>query len=202
LGQLLAHVVGLGYVLPRDHVRKAIKSVYKHNFRSALSDHHNTQRTFAFEGEPGLLLCSWPNGGRPDFPFPYSEEVWSGTEYQVAAHLIYEGFVEEGLTLVRAVRDRHDGYRRNPWNEVECGNHYARSMSSWAVFLALTGFQSNIARRTISFAPKVRADDFATFWSNGRAWGTFRQRKDLVTGRVERSIDVLYGDADTVTEPV
>ena len=73
----------------------------------------------------GLLLCTWPEGGRPALPFPYADEVWTGIEYQVAAHLIYEGWVDEGLQIVEAVRARHDGVRRNPWNEVECGNHYA-----------------------------------------------------------------------------
>jgi hypothetical protein len=145
-------------------------------------------------------MCTWPDGRRPTFPFPYSEEVWSGTEYQVAAHLIYEGFVEEGLMVVEAVRNRHDGYRRNPWNEVECGNHYARSMAGWAVFLALTGFESNLSRRSITLAPKVDGDDFATFWSNGKAWGVFRQRMDPDTGRLDRSLDVLYGDAESVAE--
>ena len=75
----------------------------------------------------GLLLATWPRGGRPALPFVYSDEVWPGIEYQVASHLIYEGMVDEGLAIVRGLRARHSGERRNPWNEFECGNHYARS---------------------------------------------------------------------------
>ncbi|MGE5529151.1 MAG: hypothetical protein ACM3X6_08415, partial [Patescibacteria group bacterium] len=86
---------------------------------------------------------------------------------------IYEGFVAEGLTIVKAVRDRHDGYRRNPWDEVECGHHYARSMASWALLTALSGFRYDMTAGEVSFAPAVNADDFACLWSTGRAWGIF-----------------------------
>ncbi|MFQ5791573.1 MAG: GH116 family glycosyl-hydrolase [Acidobacteriota bacterium] len=141
LGQWMAHIVGKGYVLPEEHVKEAIKAVYKNNFRDTLSDHYNPQRIYALGDEGGLLLCSWPRGNRPLLPFVYSDEVWTGIEYQVAAHLIYEGFVDEGVNIVRAVRNRYDGERRNPWNEVECGNHYARALASWSVLLALSGFQ-------------------------------------------------------------
>jgi uncharacterized protein (DUF608 family) len=137
LGQWMAHVVGKGYVLPEDHVRSAVRSVYRHNFKETFASHANPQRIFALGDEGGLLLCSWPRGQRPLLPFVYSDEVWTGIEYQVAAHLIYEGSVEEGFRIVRAVRNRYDGERRNPWNEVECGNHYARALASWSLLLAL-----------------------------------------------------------------
>ena len=170
LGQLLAHVVGLGHVLPVDHVRSAIEAVYRHNFRSDLSDHHSVQRTYALNDEGGLLLCTWPRGGRPRIPFIYSDEVWTGIEHQVAAHLIYEGFVDEGLTIVRATRARHDGVKRNPWNEAECGNHYARSMASWALLLALSGAHWDATTRTLRFAPATPGQ-FTSFFSTATAWG-------------------------------
>lgn len=192
LGQMLAHVAGLGYVLPKTHVSKAVHSIFKYNFRDRFADHHNVQRTYALEDEKGLLLCSWPHGGRPKLPFVYSDEVWTGIEYQVAAHLIYEGFVDEGLTIVKAVRERHDGYRRNPWNEVECGHHYARSLASWAVLTALTGFQYDMIEGTMSFEPVINQDNFSTFWSTGKAWGVYRQIKDQ-NGEIQREIEVLYG---------
>src|SRR5262249_1722028 len=122
-GQLLAHVTGLGYVLPSDHVKQGIAAVFRHNFRPQLHSHRNYSRTYAPEARGGLVLCSWPHGGRPRRPFLYADEVFSGVEYQVAAHLIYEGFVDDGLEIVRAVRARHDGYRRSPWNEAEAGYH-------------------------------------------------------------------------------
>ncbi len=198
LGQLLCHVAGLGYILPEDHVKKAVRSIFKYNFRTSFKDHHNVQRVYALNDEKGLLLCSWPHGGRPKLPFVYCDEVWTGIEYQVAAHLIYEGFVDEGLTIVKAVRERHDGYRRNPWNEVECGNHYARSMASWAVLTALTGFKSDMVNKKIYFSPKINRDNFATFWCSGTAWGTFEQKFNKDAGRFEYKINVLYGNLDGV----
>ncbi len=148
--------------------------------------------------EAGLLLCTWPNGGRPRLPFVYSDEVWPGIEYQVAAHLIYEGWVAEGLEMVRAVRDRHDGARRNPWNEVECGHHYARSLSSWAVLVSLSGFECDLGRGVIRFAPAAGAssepDRFQTVWSCGRGWGTYTQIRDGAAGAWRPSVDVIGGD--------
>ena len=103
-------------------MRKALQSIYRYNFRNNFYDHPNTQRIYALNDEKGLLLCSWPKGGRPTLPFLYSDEVWTGIEFQVAAHMIYEGLVEEGLAIVKGIADRYDGVRRNPWNEVECGH--------------------------------------------------------------------------------
>lgn len=173
LGQFLAHVAGLGHLLDQDHVRSAIKAVYDHNFRADLSEHVSVQRTYALNDEAGLILCSWPNGGRPALPFVYSDEVWTGIEHQVAAHLIFEGFVEEGLTITRAVRQRFTGRNRNPWNEAECGNHYARSMASWALIIACSGFDWDAGTRRLAFAPVVGDHDqpFRTLFTTGAAQG-------------------------------
>jgi uncharacterized protein (DUF608 family) len=170
LGQWAAHVVGLGHLLPEAHVTSAIKSVFEHNFRRELTTHESTQRTYALNDEGGLLLASWPRGGRPKIPFVYSDEVWTGIEYQVASHLIYEGFVDEGLTIVRTLRARHDGVRRNPWNEAECGNHYARSQASWALLLALSGCQWDAASGALSFDP-AQPGELRAFFSTGQASG-------------------------------
>jgi len=188
-GQLLAHTVGLGYILPEEHVRSAVGAIYRHNFRSELTGHENVQRTFALGHEAGLVLCSWPKGGRPRLPFVYSQEIWTGIEYQVAAHLIYEGFVDEGLALVAAVRGRHDGYNRNPWNEVECGNHYVRSMASWAVLLAASGFVPDNVSGTLTFAPAFDSHEFRSFFAAGSGWGSFSQTRDDRGMRVELRVD-------------
>jgi uncharacterized protein (DUF608 family) len=198
LGQLHAHALGLGDLLPHEHVKKAIKSVFDYDFRENFDQHTNAQRTYVLNDEAGLLLCTWPNGGRPKFPFPYSDEVWTGIEYQVAAELIYNGWTDEGLRIVQAVQERHDGIRRNRWDEVECGHHYARSMASWAVLLALSGQQADAAAGTLTFKPVLEASTdpnlFQCFWSNGKAWGIYRQRRDVSTPEIE----VLGGSHDGV----
>ena len=140
LVSILPMLSGLGYILDKKHVDSAMYSIYKNNFRERFSDFSNVQRVFALNGEAGLLLCSWPKGNRPALPFVYSDEVWTGIEYQVAAGLIYSGLIDEGLKVVQAVRDRYAGFNRNPWDEIECGHHYARAMASWAVMLSLSGY--------------------------------------------------------------
>lgn len=198
LGQSLAHIAGLGYILPEEHVKKAVKAIYNYNFKSDFRKIHSVQRTYVLNDESGLILCSWPKGGRPRLPFVYSDEVWTGIEYQVASHLIYEGFIDEGLSIVKAVRDRHDGYKRNPWNEVECGNHYARSLASWAVLIALSGFKYDMVNGKVSFKPVINEEDFSCFWSTGKAWGIYNQKKNTDTGEAEWSIEVLYGSLDGI----
>jgi len=175
LGQLSAHIAGLGYILDPEHVKQAVKSIFKHNFRDSLADFDNVQRVFALNDEAGLLLCSWPHGNRPALPFVYSDEVWTGIEYQVAAHLIYEGWVDEGLKIVEAVRQRYAGHNRNPWDEIECGHHYARGMASWGVLLALSGFSYSVPAGKLGFAPRINRDRFQTFWSTATAWGRYTQ---------------------------
>jgi len=197
-GQQLAHIVGLGYILPKEHVRKAIDSVFHNNFRQDMSEHVNVQRVYALNNEAGLILCTWPHGDKPRFPFVYSDEVWSGIEYQVATHLIYEGLFDKALTIVEAVRDRYDGIKRNPWNEIECGNHYVRAMASWGLLLAASGYKFDLTKGEIGFEPKVSEDDFTCFFSTARCWGRYHQEKDLVSGELKCAVEILYGDGEGI----
>jgi uncharacterized protein (DUF608 family) len=192
LGQWFAEVVNLGHLLPADHVRGALQSIYRYNFKSTFLNHPNTQRIYALNDEKGLLLCSWPQGKRPALPFVYSDEVWTGIEYQVAAHLIYERFVEEGLAIVKGVRDRYDGRRRNPWNEVECGSHYARALASWSLLTACGGYRYSAPERHLGFAPRVASAAFATLFTTGQGWGTFAQHT-LTGGAFAASVSVSQG---------
>jgi uncharacterized protein (DUF608 family) len=177
LGQWFAEVAGLGKLLPEDHIRGALASIYRYNFRRGFEAFANAQRIYALNDEAGLLLCSWPHDKRPVLPFVYSDEVWTGIEYQVAAHLIYEGMVKEGLSIVEAVRARYNGARRNPWDEVECGHHYARAMSSWSLLLALSGFGYSAPAKEMRFRPRVSAGDFRCLFCAGSAWGVYSQKR-------------------------
>jgi non-lysosomal glucosylceramidase len=176
LGQWLAMVAGLGRFLPEDRLKTTLGSIYKYNFLTDFSDYSSAQRTYALNDEKGLLLCTWPKGGRPALPFVYSDEVWTGIEYHVASHLIYEGLLDEGLSVAKGVRDRYDGLRRNPWDEVECGHHYARAMSSWGLLTALSGYAYSGVEQRLELAPKIHPEDFRTFWSAGSGWGKFSQK--------------------------
>jgi hypothetical protein len=177
LGQYMAHIVGLGYLLDGDHVRATMQSLYRNNYKPTLSDHDCVQRTYALNDDGGVLVATYPLGKRPVIPFPYFAEVWSGLEYQLAAHMIYEGMVKEGLTVVETVRRRHDGERRNPWNEPECGHHYARPMASWALVVALSGLHYSGVEGKLTLIPPVGDSNFRSFWTIPSGWGTFVQSR-------------------------
>jgi hypothetical protein len=179
-GQNWANQLKLGYIYPRDLVLKALASIYRYNWApdvAAQNKAYPPQRWFARPGDAGLFTCTWPRGGRMDEPVLYRDEVWTGIEYQVAAHLLHEGMIREGLTLIRAIHDRYDGRRHNPWNEVECGDHYARAMASWGCLLALEGFTYDGPSGRIGLAPRLRAEDFRAFFSTAEGWGSFRQTR-------------------------
>jgi len=172
IGVWMARIYGIETPLNRENVRKTLQAIFKNNFRTDLSEHANAQRPgYAMGREPGLLLCSWPKGGKPTLPFVYSDEVWTGIEYQVASHLIAEGFVTEGLTLVKALRSRYDGRVRNPWNEYECGNYYARAMSSYALMGSLSGFRYSAVEKCVWFGPKLQVRPFRSFFSAASGFG-------------------------------
>ena len=173
IGGWMAAIYGIATPLSSAHVRSTLAAIYRNNFKPDLFDHACTQRPgYALGHEPGLLLCSWPHGGKPSLPFVYSDEVWTGIEYQVASHLIEEGMVEEGLTIVDAVRSRYDGHIRNPFNEYECGNYYARAMASYALLGALSGFRYSAVDKTLWFGPKMNFESYRTFFSTERSFGT------------------------------
>lgn len=185
LGQWMAHQSGLGHLVPAEKSRRAAAAIHRYNFRKRLGGHANTARVYAAADEGGLLLCTWPKGGRPKAAFPYADEVWTGIEYAAAALMIQEGLTDEGLEIVRAVRARHDGERRNPFNEPECGNHYARGMASWSLLTALSGFRWSAPNADLRFVPGLPGKKFSCFFSTGTAWGTLEQglvgKKGLVT---------------------
>ncbi|HVO43417.1 MAG TPA: GH116 family glycosyl-hydrolase [Aggregatilineales bacterium] len=185
IGAWMAHVCGIAPILDEQHVRQTLRSIFNYNFRPTLLTHNNAQRIYALGDEAGLLLCTWPRGGRPDLPFVYCDEVWSGIEYQVAGHLIYEGMVDEGLTIVKGLRARYDGERRNPWNEMECGSHYARSLASWTLLLALSGFSCDLTVGYIGFKPAISERPFRCFWSTGTGWGVHEHDADHITLRCD-----------------
>jgi len=191
IGQWLATMLGLGYLYSKANVRKALHAIFRHNWRPTLHDHACTLRIYAVNDEAGLLLASWPRGERPGYPFWFCDEVWCGVEYQVASHMIAEGMVEQGLAIVKGLRNRHRGDRRNPWDEFECGHHYARSMASYALLNALAGFSYSAREQTIGFAPRIFRSDFRTLFTVAAAWGCYSQKiKDT---EKELTIRVDYG---------
>ncbi len=186
-GQSWAFQVGLGRILDETHVKGALRSLWKYNFTPDVGPFRkaNTMgRWYAMPGEGGLLMCTWPKGDKkdaqgraPDWAFGYFNECMTGFEYQVAGHMIWEGLVTEGLAVARAIHDRYHASRRNPWNEVECGDHYARAMASYGVYLAACGFEYHGPKGYLAFDPRIAPDDFRAAFTSAEGWGTLRQRR-------------------------
>jgi hypothetical protein len=183
-------VCGVGPVLDQSKVASHLTAVHKYNFRRDLSGHANPQRpAYACGAEGGLLLCSWPKGGQLSLPFVYSDEVWTGIEYQVASHLMLVGRIDEGLEIVRVCRDRYDGRIRNPFNEYECGHWYARAMSSYGLLQGLTGARYDAVDKVLYLKPTLKGD-FRAFLSTATGYGTVGVRRgkpyfEAKAGRVE-----------------
>ncbi|QEN08303.1 hypothetical protein EXM22_09990 [Oceanispirochaeta crateris] len=173
LGQWHSDIYGLGDIFEISQTQKALRSLMKYNFRENMREHYNPCRLFCLNDESGLVICSWPeNKERPTIPVPYSQETMHGFEYAAADLMIRRGLIEEGLKVVKSVRDRYDGFRRNPWNEMECGSNYARSMASYSLLLTFSGFTFDGRIKHIGFKP-IFDGPSSFFWSFNTAWGSF-----------------------------
>ena len=173
LGLWHGAIVGIGGIFDEAQAKTAAKSIYDNNFKTSMRDHVNPWRLFAINDEPGAVICTYPEGStQPAIPIPYCQECMNGFEYSLAGTLISLGYLDEGLNIVKGVRSKYAGYNRNPYNEIECGSNYARSMASFALIPLLAGFTFDLPHDTIGFAPKLPGD-FGTFFSVGTAWGRF-----------------------------
>ena len=170
VGQYMSEVAGLGPLVSPVNIRKTLESIYRYNYKRTLTGHNTVQRTYALNDEAALVICDYGKAERPRIPFPYYAEAWTGLEYLAASHMIFAGMTAQGVECVRNARARHDGEKRNPWNEPECGHHYARAMSAWSALLAISGFRYQGGDRRITIQAPA---GHRCFWSTATAWGTF-----------------------------
>jgi hypothetical protein len=202
-GQSWAFQAGLPRVLPRKETLSALKSLWRYNFSPDVGPYraiYKPGRWYALAGEAGLLMCSFPRrdwdyvqakGQGPEWAAGYFNECMNGFEYQAAGHMIWEGLTLEGLAVTRAVHDRYHASRRNPWNEVECGDHYARSMASYGVYLAACGYEHDGPRGHLGFAPKISPENFKCAFTSAEGWGSYSQ--NAASGKFTARIAVRFG---------
>jgi uncharacterized protein (DUF608 family) len=202
-GQSWAFQVGLGRVLPEKQTRSALQSLWRYNFTPDVGPYRKAYkdgRWYAMAGEAGLLMCTFPRsdwdyenakGKGPSWATGYFNECMNGFEHQVAGHMIWERMVEQGLAIERAIHDRYSPSRRNPWNEIECGDHYSRSMASYGVFLAACGYTYHGPAGELSFAPRLAPENFRAAFTTAQGWGTYEQERDA-TGH-HGSIAIKWG---------
>lgn len=189
VGQYLAHVCGLGYLVKKENVASTLKSIMKYNYQPDFSSHFNCFRSYVVGDEAALLMASYPRT-RPVNPFPYFTEVMTGFEYVAAIGMLQEGQTADGLKCIRNIRDRYDGRKRSPFDEAECGHHYGRAMASWSAMLALTGFHYSGVTREMTFGNITGK----YFWSNGYSYGTVDL--SVKDGIKQVNLNVLSGKLD------
>lgn len=188
LGQWWAFVLDLGYVLPEDHVQTALRNIFANNRRESFRREDQRPRVYLDERDRGLYICTWPHGGKPAQPTLYSDEIWTGLEYPLAAMLLHIGEHEAALTMLDDIRDRHDGTRRSPWNEIECGDHYVRAMASWVLLEEAAGTVYDATEGTLRIAPRLGAEDgFTGFFIAASGWGTLRLNSQ------QAEVEIDYG---------
>ena len=191
VGQYLADVAGLGALVAPEKIRAALRSIYRYNYKRSMAAHDNTERTFTLNDEASVVICDYGRAERPEVPFPYFAETMTGFEYTAAALMMRWGMVDEGVECVRNIRARYDGEKRSPWDEAECGHHYARAMAAWSGVLTLSGFHYDAAGAAVTAIPPVAHDRFQCFWSTATGWGTFRLHRQ--PGGTVLALEVLSG---------
>ena len=183
-GQGWAHQVNLGYLYSPEMVRSALQAVWKYNWAPDVQPYNEAYkplRWFITPGQAGLLICTWPKSDYLSDGSLYKNEVWTGIEFQVAGHMIAEDMLTEGLAICRAIHDRYHPELFNPYNEVECGDHYARAMAAWGVYLALAGYEYHGPRGYLGFAPRIAPEHFKAAFTAAEGWGTFEQTRETKT---------------------
>ena len=191
--QYLADIAGLGPLVSPDHVRSTLDSLLQYNYKRSLENHNNVERTFALNDEAALVICDYAGAPRPRIPFPYFEEVMTGFEYSAASLMIHWQRVTEGVECIGNIRSRYDGVKRNPWDEVECGHHYARAMAAWSSLVGVSGFSYDGIRKTVAAIPRIPHRSFHSLWVSGTGWGTFTY-KSTGKDKTRFSLQVLHGD--------
>ncbi len=211
LGDYWANQVGLKLPFPAKEGNSALAKTFEHNFHKEVGVYQKDAgikivRTYALKDEPGSVMVSFPHGGSENsapknenrrwdnLVLGYFSESWTGQEYPLAAAMINRGLVTEGLAVCKGVDDRYaeSPLRRNPFNEIEYGNHYTRAMSGYAPFVSISGFKYHGPRKMIGFAPKMNADNFKSAFIAGQSWGSFSQ--EITDDELSAKISVKHGD--------
>lgn len=203
-GQSWAFQIGLPRILPEKETRSALRSIWRYNYSPRAGTYaaaHKGNSRLISVGQAGLIQCTFPHadwdyfkasGGHPDNGLAsYFNQTWTGQEYQVASHMIWEGMLLEGMAIVRSIHDRYNPINRNPWAEIEAGNHYTRAMASHGVFLAICGFEYHSPAQFIGFAPKLTPENFRAPFTAAEGWGSYAQ--DIQPGRMNASLQIRFG---------
>ena len=205
-GQSWAFQAGIGRVLDKAKTISALKALWKYNFLADVGPYiktHKGGRPYALAGESGMIMNTNPKneakpyGDNVTWQLGYFHECMTGFEHQVASHMMAEGMTDEALALTRAIHDRYHAAKRNPFNEIECSDHYARAMASYGTFISACGFEYHGPKGYIAFAPKMGADNFRAAFTGAAGWGSYSQA--CRNGKQEHQLQLAYGSLQLQT---
>ena len=204
-GQSWAFQTGLPRVLPEKETRSALQSLWKYNFSPDAGSYFKYQsslikkgRKYVSVGDAGMIMCSFPNpdwdikkaGGDKGYAY-YLIECWTGNEHQVASHMLWEGMPLEAMSMEKAIHERYSPNKRNPYSEVECGDHYSRAMASYGTYIAACGFEYHGPKKQIGFAPRITPDKFRAAFIAAEGWGTFAQ--SIAKEKMTATLEIKWG---------
>jgi hypothetical protein len=199
-GQSWAWQAGLGRLWDKEKTISALRSLWKYNFAPDVGPYiktHTGGRPYALPGEAGLIMNTNPHnepkpyGDNVTWQLGYFHECMTGFEHQVASHMMAEGMTDEALVITRAIHDRYHAAKRNPYNEIECSDHYARAMASYGTFITACGFEYHGPKGYLRFAPKWNGDNFKAAFTSAEGWGTYSQVKN--NDRQLHALKLRYG---------
>jgi len=200
-GQSWAFQAGMGRILDKEKTVSALRSLWKYNFMPDVGPYLKDKvkwRPYALPGEGGLIMNTNSKneanayGENVSWQIGYFHECMSGFEHQVAAHMMAEGMTDEALIITRTVHDRYHAAKRNPFNEIECSDHYARAMASYGTFITACGFEYHGPKGYIGFAPKITPENFRAPFTSAEGWGTYKQKQHA--GTMSAQYYIKYGN--------
>ncbi|MEO6288918.1 MAG: GH116 family glycosyl hydrolase, partial [Ginsengibacter sp.] len=185
-GQAWAWQVGLGRIIDKEKTMSALRALWNYNYMPDVGPYikeHPGGRFYALAGEGGMVMNTNPKkdpepyGDAKAWQIGYFSECMTGFEHQVAAHMMAEGMIEESLILTKTIHDRYHAFKRNPFNEIECSDHYARAMASYGTFISACGFTYHGPKGEIGFAPKLSPGNFKAPFTAAEGWGSYAQQR-------------------------
>ena len=203
-GQAWTFQLGLPRVNEKEKTLSALQALWKYNFAPDVGPYIKTHlqgRPYAIAGDAGMVMNTNPKnekhayGENETWQLGYFHECMTGFEHQVAAHMMAEGMIDESLILTRKIHERYHASKRNPFNEIECSDHYARAMASYGTFINACGFTYHGPKKQIGFNPKINPENFKAAFTAADGWGSYTQ-KILSNNRLEASIDLANGNLE------
>jgi len=173
-GQWYAHLLDLGYILPEEHVKKAVRTILDLNGKMSpfgivnsvfpdpeCRDLHRSSSGPRGTSEGENII----RGGIIDKSSYHAENIWAGETYAACALAVYEGFQDEGLDIARRTWENFVYATKNVWSQPDVvfagdgslgdGELYVRNMSLWTIVFAMAKYREDVKEFLLKIEPKL-----------------------------------------------